>query len=265
VASAAAMDSAIFDRRDEPGLGRSALLAAAVHLLLAALLVFGVSWQSRAPEIVTVELWEPPPASVPDAPREEQAPPPVEAKPEPPIEKPQIVEKPAPKPKPKPAPKVEAKPPPKPPAKAAPKPAAKTAVLPPPDDTFRKRMLEEVAREQAAFSAKHERDKVRDQLAREAVSARERGLASWMDKVSAKIRSNMMLPPDLKGNPEAVFEVVQLPTGELLGAKLKKSSGNRALDEAIERAILKSSPLPKPDRQELFQRSFDLKYRPHDL
>jgi len=57
---------------------------------------------------------------------------------------------------------------------------------------------------------------------------------------------------------------VQLPTGEVLSVRLRKSSGHKQLDEAIERAILKSSPLPKPDRAELFMRSFELKYRPLD-
>ncbi len=40
------------------------------------------------------------------------------------------------------------------------------------------------------------------------------------------------------------------------------SSGNRAYDEAVERAILKSSPLPKPDQAEVFQRQLSLKFRP---
>ncbi|MGE5946171.1 MAG: TonB C-terminal domain-containing protein, partial [Betaproteobacteria bacterium] len=42
----------------------------------------------------------------------------------------------------------------------------------------------------------------------------------------------------------------------------KRSSGNAGLDTAIERAILKSSPLPKPDDPALFQRVLEIKYRP---
>ncbi len=80
----------------------------------------------------------------------------------------------------------------------------------------------------------------------------------------AKIRGNVLLPPDLKGNPEAIFDVVQLPTGEVLSAKLRKSSGHRGYDEAVERAILKSSPLPRPDRPDLFVRNLELKFRPLD-
>jgi colicin import membrane protein len=45
----------------------------------------------------------------------------------------------------------------------------------------------------------------------------------------------------------------------VLGAKLLKSSGNVAYDAAVERAILKSSPLPLPADASLFNRFRDLK------
>ena len=72
------------------------------------------------------------------------------------------------------------------------------------------------------------------------------------------------VPPEMAGNPEAIFDVVQLPTGEIIDAQLKKSSGNRAYDEAVQRAIIKASPLPRPDSPDLFQRSLTLKFRPRD-
>jgi colicin import membrane protein len=68
----------------------------------------------------------------------------------------------------------------------------------------------------------------------------------------------------VQGNPEAVFNVVQLPTGDVLSVKLKKSSGNPALDTAIERAILKASPLPLPEPRSLFERQLELTFRPLD-
>ena len=74
----------------------------------------------------------------------------------------------------------------------------------------------------------------------------------------------MILPPELAGNPEAIFDVVQLPTGEIIDVTLRKSSGVRAYDDAVQRAILKSSPLPRPDRPDLFQRTLTLKFRPLD-
>jgi colicin import membrane protein len=78
------------------------------------------------------------------------------------------------------------------------------------------------------------------------------------------VKGNVIVPPDLAGNPTAIFDVVQLPTGEILEATLRKSSGSRAYDDAVQRAILKSSPLPRPERAELFQRTLELKFRPSD-
>jgi len=85
---------------------------------------------------------------------------------------------------------------------------------------------------------------------------------SYVNKIKNKVRSNVVLPADISGNPEAIFDVVQLPSGDVLTARLRKSSGNRAYDEALERAILKSSPLPKPDRPEQFERDLQLKFHP---
>ena len=106
-----AASAALFEERVDPGKVSSALLAAAVHLALLAVLVFGVRWQNRPPEAVSVELWEPPPraracrgsAQARAQGRTGAAAEPV-VKPEPVIPKPDIVVK-APPPKPKPVPR----------------------------------------------------------------------------------------------------------------------------------------------------------------
>lgn len=251
--------AAMFEERVDPGKLSSAVLAAAVHLALLAVLVFGVRWQNRPPEAVSVELWEPPPAPVVEAPKPVPTPepPPVvvkpeAAKPEPVIPKPEIVEKKAPPPKPKPVPKAE------------PKPVPKAEPFKPRVDQTQKRIREELAREQASLAIDRERQHIKDQLARDAAAMQKRDYDAYAGRIKAKIRGNIVLPPDLKGNPEAIFDVVQLPTGEVLSVKLRKSSGHAGYDLAVERAVLKSSPLPRPDRPELFQRALELKFRPLD-
>lgn len=252
----------LFEERAEPGFASSLVLAAAVHLLLLAVLFFGVRWQNRPPDTMVVELWSAPPvAQAPEPPKPAPVVEPEPVKPEPVIEKPDIAIKEPPKPKPRPVPVVKPKPePPK------PKPAAKPE---PPRPALRdleakKRMQEELAREQATLALDRERQQIRDQLSREATAASKRDSDAYKGRISAKIRGNIVLPPDLKGNPEAIFDVVQLPTGEVLDARLRKSSGHRGYDEAIHRAIIKSSPLPKPDRPELFERDLKLTFRPQD-
>ena len=266
MSAAAAGTFAMFDERIDPGRVSSFLLAAAVHLLLFAVLVFGVRWQNRPPEAVVVELWNEPvpapvqaePTPVPNVAKPEPAPEPAVLKPEPVVPKPDIAEK-APPPKPKPVPKV-----------APPKPKAVVAREPPKvaarprDQEAQRQIREQLNREQASLAIDRERQQIKDQLARDVSVAQKRDYEAYAGRIKAKIRGNIVLPPDLKGNPEAIFDVVQLPTGEVLSVRLRKSSGHAAYDEAVERAVLKSSPLPRPDRPEFFQRALELKFRPLD-
>lgn len=245
--TAAAGTPGMFEERIDPGRVWSIVLAAAMHLALVAVLMFGVSWQNRPPEAVQVELWtEPAPAPAPVEAQPAPAPEPVAVKPEPVIPKPEIALK-------EPA-KI----------KPAVKPVARPEPLKAKVDDTQKRMREELAREQASLAMDRERQLLKEQIANESAAARTKSMADWASKVRTKIRGNVVLPLEVKGNPEAIFDVVQLPTGEVLSAKLRKSSGNQVLDDAIERAILKSSPLPRPDRSESAPRAFELKYRPLD-
>jgi colicin import membrane protein len=267
--------------REEPGVHSSAILAILVHAALFAVLFFGVRWQSRPPDTVSVELWVPPPPPVVERVEVKPEPvvePPPPPKPEPKVELPKpdiaIKAKPEPKPKPKPEP-VKPKPEPvKPkPAPVKPKPEAvkpkPEPVKPVPqarprEDEMRKQMQAELDRERNSLKINRERQDIQNQLEREQVAAQKSAMSGYADKIKGKVRGNIVMPLDMKGNPEAVFVVIQLPTGEVLSAKLRKSSGVPAYDVAVERAILKSSPLPKPDKGELFERELILKFHPHD-
>ena len=239
------MSAAVFGQRYEPGYGRSFALAFAIHAMLIAVMFFGVRMQSYKPDTVSVELWEPPPPPevrvVEPPPKIEPEPPKLEPRPEPKVEKPQIVEKAAPKPKPE--------------AKPKPKPA-------PRDLELEKRAREELAREQGEFRDRQ----MKAQAVREQENAHIRALAAWSDKIRSKIRSNIssQAAEQVGGNPESWFEVTLLPTGEVLTAKMLRSSGNRVYDDAVERAIFRSSPLPKPDQPGIFQRQLKLTFRPQD-
>jgi colicin import membrane protein len=247
------------------GLWRSALLALAVHLVLIGVLFIGVRMQNRAPEVVTVELWEPPapapePKPVVEAPKPPPPPPPApKPEPVPEVKKPDIAIQEKPKPKPKPEPKVEPKPKPKP-------------VPPKRDVEFEKRMKEQLAMEQkhlqeeqkAAEAARQERE-LKDLIARQQAAATSKALAGWTDKIRAKIRGNIIYDLSrVPGNPEAIFDVTLLPTGEVIQVRKRKSSGNPGYDDAIERAINKSSPLPQPDSPGVFRRQLELHFHPQD-
>jgi colicin import membrane protein len=230
---------------DEPGGFAPAALSALVHSVLLAMLVFGIHWQTRHPDAVEVELW----SQLPEV----ESPPRVEPKPEPKVET---------KPEVKPPPKIEQK-------TAKPdiaiereKKADKKKKEDAPlkfDNT--QRIREQLAQEQKALQAR-ERQDVLKQFAQPAAAPSVD--AGYVDKIRTKIKMNLVLPSDIKGNPEAIFDVVQLPTGEVLSVRPMKPSGHTLYDEAVERAIRKSSPLPRPDRPEQFQRELRLKFKPQE-
>lgn len=248
-----------------PGRRISIALAIAVHLVLAMFLFYGVHWQSERPEAVEVELVRalpapstPAPAPAPEVkpePRPEPPPPPPEPKPAPHEPEIAVKEKPPKKEKAKP-------PPPKEMARPIPKEAPKALPKPPPPNPFAdalKREDEQLARNEAQAAAARELQQIDDARRK---AAAESAMAAYIAKISETIRRNLTLPPGVKGNPEAVVDVTQLPSGEVLSVRLTKSSGHSALDRAIERAITKSSPLPKPDSPGLFQRQLVLSFKP---
>jgi colicin import membrane protein len=162
-----------------------------------------------------------------------------------------VKEKPKPKPKPEPKPKPVAKPEPKP--------------EPKPDETLAQRLLAEaLQREQTTLEAERERERIKEQLQREQLAARDRAMATWIDKIRNAIRQHIVMPPGVQGNPQAEVLVTLLPNYEVLDTKLVISSGHGAYDDAVLRAIIKASPLPKPDTQVRFERDLRLTFRPKD-
>jgi colicin import membrane protein len=264
-------------------------LAIAVHAAFIAVLVFSVRWQNAPPEPVTAELYAPPAKA------------PVQETPVPPPESPPAGSEPAPAAKPDPMPEPPPKPAAGPETEKPDPQTAAIALRAKQEEERRKReaiererqerekkvaekkkieeqkrvaeIRERQSREAEALRVQAEREKAeREKGARDAqqtavaaeTAARSRAEADYIRRIQSKVKGNVILPPEMAGNPEAIFEVVQLPTGEIIDAVLKKSSGVRAYDDAVQRAIVKSSPLPRPDRPDLFQRALTLKFRPQD-
>jgi colicin import membrane protein len=227
----------------EPYRISAGLLTLAVHACFLVLLYLGVNWQVRQPEGMEVELWgELPEASTPPAPIA----PPAKAPPAKPVQaKPKPVEQAAP------------------PAKAdieladkkkKKKKEAKKTVKPEPP---KKRTKAEQKRDQDDLLAADKqtenltaKEKAANNDRAALVSKAQAAIKNEIDKytglIGAKIRSKIVMPPDVPENVQAIFEVTLLPDGEVLDKKLVKSSGNAQYDDEVERAILKAQPLPLP-------------------
>jgi colicin import membrane protein len=259
----------------------SGALALVMHLMFFALLVFGVSWQKREVPPLVAELWS-------NLPAPKAAPPPPKAEP-----------KPVPKAEPKPPPpKVEARP------KPEPKPVPK-ADISAQEKMEKERKAKELAekkkREEQALAEKKKKEEqalaekkkkeeqarlaaLKQQKAKEAAeqqiareqdealkkiaqaAAQARVVDEYKRRIADKIRSRITEPPGLQGNPEVEFNVIVLPGGEVLDAKIRRASGQAAWDSAVERAIRLAQPLPLPPDPALMRefRELNLKFRPKE-
>lgn len=260
---------------------KAGFYAIAVHAILLVGMLVSFNWKAAHPvmNVTEVELWDklPAPNNV-EMPKPEPEPKPIikeEPKPEP---KPVIKEEPKPEPKPE-EPKVDIE------LEKKKKELALKKEKEIEEKLLQKKKLEALQAEtrEDALKDKKAAEKTQNdalkKLQQEALSdenAQSDKLASaanasliseYTEKIKAKIRGNVNKTLCGDGNPELRFEINVLPTGQLSGnPSLIKSSGNPACDEAVERAIIASEPLPLPDDTSLKAefKNLKLKFRPND-
>jgi len=264
-------------QHENPDSFRAGALSVLVHVLLLGALLISFNWKTTHPiSIAQVELWDSVPAAeqkIMPAPVPEPVP--VEKE----IPKPVAVAEPEAKPEPKVEIAIEKKPvkkeplkkePPKPPEKMNDMLAKlqeearqdalknKSVTKPNTNDALKKLQQESLSEDKAAG----------EQKASAAKSAASAGVVDeFKARIQEKIRSNVNKTLCGSGNPELKFEIGLIPTGELSGSpRLVKSSGNVACDDAVERAIRMSEPLPLPPDRTLFSqfRNLKLTFHPND-
>lgn len=275
-----------------PGRLPAAMLAALVHLLFFVLLVYSLNWKTHAPEPVMVELWQPPqtrpiPAVTPQKTPVETVSKPVSTVPDPDIalaekkreiakQKAQLAELQAQQQAQKQAQQKLAE------QKLAEQKLAEQKIQQQKvaQQVADQQKLEQQKKQQALkqLIAQQAQNEIKTESARALNSSRQAELASkqaaeqsnmradFQDKIKAKIRSKIILPDGLQGNPQARFAVSVLPTGDVVKVTLRQPSGQPAYDNAVERAIYKASPLPMPPDAALVNefRDLDLKFSPNE-
>ena len=226
----------------------SGAVAAGMHLLFLALLVFGVNWQKHIePPVNMVDLWSPPApvAEAPPAPPPEPVPPPPpqEVKPEPRLRTP-------------------------PPVKAVPKPEAvkpdiafkdkkdkerekerekdKRAEEKKQQDARKKEQEAQQAQAAEAQRVANEQAEAQRRVAEQAVAAQVRLIDEYKSRIQAQIYKTMQPFDDLPKDTFAEIEITVLPDGNVLSTVVKKNSASARFNEAVERAVLKAQPLPVP-------------------
>jgi colicin import membrane protein len=228
-----------------------------------------VSWRASEPTGATAELW----AAVPEyaAPAPEVPPPQPVAPPQPPVPKPEA--KPEVKPEPVPSRDAEI---------AIEKAKAEKEKA---ERAKREREEREREREQREREAKAEAEKKRQQLQQEeqrkklaekaeadrleklrqdtlkrmlgqagatgaptatGTAAHDAGpSASYAGRIIAKVKPNIVLTETVTGSPRAEVEVRAAADGTIIGRRLIKSSGDKAWDDAVLRALDRTEILPR--------------------
>lgn len=103
-------------------------------------------------------------------------------------------------------------------------------------------------------NAKNAKANVAVEKARQVAEQAKRLKDEYIGKIKAKIEQNTSAPEGITAGIRAEFKITLLPTGEVLDTILVRSSGSKAYDEAVERGIFRSVPLPLPQNNpELFR------------
>lgn len=256
----------------EPARGRSFALAAAAHVLLFVALGLVTRWTTQ-PQVVSAEaeIWSAVPAQA--APRL------VEPKPTPPVQtepQPAPVQPEPPKAAPRPEPEADQRN-----AEIALKKQKEEEKKKALDKEKAEKLRKEKLEKEKAEKDKAEKEKkLKEQKAKEAKAKAEaaradalraenlkrmQGLAgasgaenstgtalkssgpsaSYAGRLVARIKPNITYPGDVVGNPRAEVEVRVGADGTIQSRRIVQSSGNKAWDEAVLRAIDKTEVLPR--------------------
>jgi len=267
----------------EPGKFLASVLALLVHVIFVVFMFFGLNWKTQVPEGMVVDLWhdlpqpvqpiikQPPVKTEPLKPKPAQQPaqekslPPKIASPSP-LKKPEIVRE-EKKEEPKPVAEKE-------PVQEMPKENEQEKQREKEKEEEKQREKEKaekaeaqrLEREQALQQQREQEALAAAQY--EAQQAAERArimneIAKYKAMILAKVRSRIVMPPDLPGNPMTEFSVTLLPGGDILDVQLRKPSGYTSFDSAVERAIFLSKPLPLPPNPALFREFRNLNITVH--
>jgi colicin import membrane protein len=147
-------------------------------------------------------------------------------------------------------------------------------------DAEKKLKLEKLAKAKAEAADKAKLDKLRaDEMKRmmaaaagsggtgtAAKSTAPRSDSGYVAAITAKVKSTTIYggSTDVPDNPRVEFHVEQLPTGEIISVKKTRSSGIPAFDDAVEKGIIKASPLPKK-KDGTVERSLEIGFKMKDV
>lgn len=97
-------------------------------------------------------------------------------------------------------------------------------------------------------------------LADEQLRQSNRVVDRYVAIIKQKVTRNWLRPSGARKGLSCVVAVKLIPGGEVLSARVIKSSGDPVFDRSVESAVLKASPLPLPPGGSLFERFREMNF-----
>lgn len=127
-----------------------------------------------------------------------------------------------------------------------------------------KAQAEEKARlekaKKAAEAARKAQVQAQAQAEQEAAIKKARG--NWVAAISRKVIANWIRPPSAQPGLDCYVKITQLPSGQVVSAKMEQCNGNSVVKQSIITAVLKASPLPTPEDPQAFSRQITFEFTP---
>lgn len=134
-----------------------------------------------------------------------------------------------------------------------------------------KQARDQKAREDAAKAAiaRKQQQQAEDELQRQLAAEADRQQAEraglldqYIRMIQDKIERNWTRPLSASTGLDCMVSVVQLPTGDVIEARVTSCNGDAAVQRSIEAAVRLASPLPRPPNPNLFERNLNVRFRP---
>ena len=126
----------------------------------------------------------------------------------------------------------------------------------------RKQKAEQEAKRKAEAKAEAARQREAEQAlqAQLAEEQAQHALSQYIPHIQAKIQRNWLRPPGSSAGLSCLILVKLIPGGEVVDAKVVRSSGDPLFDRSVETAVLKASPLPLPQDTAMFKHFREIQF-----
>ncbi len=123
------------------------------------------------------------------------------------------------------------------------------------------------AQVQAAAAAQLQRQLDEEAASQRAAKQRQQLVSlreTYISSISAKVKDNWRTPARISPKAQCDLRITQTPTGNVTSVKVLNcnSYATKQFQEAAERAVYRSEPLPTPPVKELFERVITFEFKP---